>query len=160
MLCNLSNYLPACRLIAAAAVAVLLGSALPQAGFAAPSEIGLWKVDKARSNPNSTATITLSRAKGAPSAADKFLAISGGAVYVVTGASAANSSGLKPVDFSRMTQTGDAVLIGLQPRSNDLCGFACRAGLPERRLTITFNIVKNGEQQMKEMIASADDKSR
>jgi hypothetical protein len=77
----------------------------------------------------------------------------------VSGAAASNSRGLKPVDFSRMTETGDAVLIGLQPRSKDPCGFECRSGLPERRLTVTFNIVKNGEQQLKDMIASADDES-
>jgi hypothetical protein len=159
MLSNLANHLPECRLIAATVIALVLGSAIPQPGVAAPSYAGLWKVETARSNPNSTATITLSRPKGGPSAADKFLAISGGAVYVVSGAAASNSRGLKPVDFSRMTETGDAVLIGLQPRSKDPCGFECRSGLPERRLTVTFSIVKNGEQQLKDMIASADDES-
>jgi hypothetical protein len=154
MLSNLTDHLPACRIIAATVVALALGSALPEAGFDGPSETGLWRVEKMLSNPNATATITLTRAKGASSAADKFLAISGGGVYVVTGAAATNSRGLKPVDFSRMTQTGDAVLIGVQPRSKDPCGFECRSGLPERRLTVTFNFVKNGEQHMRDMIAS------
>jgi hypothetical protein len=157
MLSKLTDHLPACRLITATVVALALGSALPQPGFAGPSETGLWKVETMHSNPNATATITLSRAKGTPSAADKFLAISGGGVYVVTGAAATNSRGLKPVDFSRMTQTGDAVLIGVQPRSKDHCGFECRSGLPERRLTVTFNFVKNGEQHMRDMIAAADE---
>jgi hypothetical protein len=156
MLSNLANHLPACRLIAATVVALVLGSAIPQPGVAAPSYAGLWKVEAVKSNPNSTATITLSRPKRGPATADKFLAISGGGVYVVSGAAASNSRGLRPVDFSRMTETGDAVLIGLQPRSKDYCGFECRSGLPERRLTVTFNLVKNGEQQIRDMIASTD----
>src|SRR5262245_60557611 len=148
---NLISYLLACRLITAAFVAVALGSALPQASFAA-SYAGLWKVEKARSNPNSTATITISRAKaGGGSATDKFLAITDTGVYVVSRASAANSGSLKPADLSQMMETSVAVLIGTQPRSNEPCGFDCRSGLTERKLTLTFNVVKDGEKQMNEM---------
>ena len=55
-----------------------------------------------------------------------------------------------------MTETGDAVLVGVQPRSKNPCGFECRSGLPEQRLTVTFNLVKQGDQQIRDMIASAD----
>jgi hypothetical protein len=153
---NLTHHLPTFRLLAATLVALMLGSALPPSGFAQTSIAGVWKVETVHQNPNSnTATITISRAKGGNSATDKFLAISGQGVYVVTGPAAA-SGGFKPTDFSRMTQTGDAVLVGVQPRSKDPCGFECRSGLPERRLTVTFNLVKQGERQLNDMIASAD----
>ena len=156
MLHNPTNHLPAFRLIMATAVALMLGSALPHSSSAATSVAGVWKVEKVKQNPdNNTATITISRAKGDNAATDKFLAISGQGVYVVTGA-AATKGGFKPTDFSRMTQTGDAVLVGLQARSKNPCGFECRSGLPEQHLTLTFNIVKQGERQLQDMIASAD----
>ena len=153
---SLTHHLPACRLIAATVVALMLGSALPHSGFAATSVTGVWKVETVKQNPGTnTATITISRSKGGSSAADKFLAISGQGVYVVTGP-AASSGGFKPTDFSRMTETGDAVLVGVQPRSKNPCGFECRSGLPEQRLTLTFNLVKQGERQFNEMIASTE----
>ena len=152
-----AHHLPACRLIAATVVALMLGSALPHPGFAATSVAGVWKVETVNQNPNNnTATITISRVKGGNSATDKFLAISGQGVYVVTGPAAANGGGFKPTDVSRMTETGDAVLVGVQPRSKNPCGFECRSGLPEQRLTVTFNVVKQGERQFQDMIASAD----
>ena len=154
---SLNHHLPACHLIAATVVALMLGSALPQSGFAATSVAGVWKVETVKQNPdNNTATITISRSKGGNSATDKLLAISGQGVYVVTGPAAANGGGFKPTDFSRMTETGDAVLVGVQPRSKNPCGFECRSGLPEQRLTVTFNLVKQGHQQIRDMIASAD----
>jgi hypothetical protein len=69
---------------------------------------------------------------------------------------AAESIGLKPVDFATMTRTGEAVLIGTHPRSPDPCRFHCRAGLPEPVRTVTFRVVKTGEKQIKEMLASDD----
>jgi hypothetical protein len=154
---SLTHHLPACRLIGATVVALMLGFALPQPSFAATSVAGVWRVETVKQNPNNdTATITISRAKGGNSATDKFLAISGQGVYVVTGPAATSGFGFKPTDFTRMTETGDAVLIGVQPRSKNPCGFECRSGLPEHRLTVTFNLVKQGERQFREMIASAD----
>jgi len=153
---SLTNHLPTFRLIAATVVALMLGSAIPQPSFAATSVAGVWKIETVKQNPdNHTATITISRAKGGNAATDKFLAISGQGVYVVTGP-AASSGGFKPTDFSRMTETGDAVLVGVQPRSKNPCGFECRSGLPEQRLTVTFNVVKQGERHFRDMIASAD----
>ena len=154
---SLTHHLPACRLIAATVVALMLGFALPQPGFAATSVAGVWKVQTVKQNPNNnTATITISRAKGGNSATDKFLAISGQGVYVVTGPAATSGFGFKPADFTRMTQAGDAVLVGVQPRSKNPCGFECRSGLPEQRLTVTFNLVNQGDRQLRDMIASAD----
>jgi hypothetical protein len=153
---SLTSHLPVCRVIAATVVAWLLGSALPHTAVAQTSVAGVWKIETVKRNAdNNTATLTISRAKGGNAATDKFLAISGQGVYVVTGP-AVSSGGFKPADFSRMTQTGDAVLVGVQPRSKDPCGFECRSGLPERRLTVTFNLVKQGERQFQDMIASAN----
>ena len=152
---SLTNHLPTFRLIGATVVALMLGSAIPQPSFAATSVAGVWKVETLKHNPNNTATITISRSKGGNSATDKFLAISGQGVYVVTGP-AASSGGFKPTDFSRMTETGDAVLVGVRARSNNPCGFECRSGLPEQRLTLTFNLVKQGERQLNDMIASTE----
>jgi hypothetical protein len=159
MIYSFTHHLPAYRLIAASVVALMLGSALPHSAFAQTSVAGVWKVETVKSNPNNnTATLTISRSTGGNAATDKFLAISGQGVYVVS-VPAAASGGFKPTDFSRMTQTGDAVLVGVQPRSKDPCGFECRSGLPERRLTVTFNLVKQGERPIRDMIASANNSS-
>jgi hypothetical protein len=144
------------RTVTSTLAACVLAATLPQLAFAA-SEAGIWKVDPAKSKFNaSSATLTIKRADGANSTGGKFIVISGAGVYLVTGSSASDSKGLKPVDFSRMTQTGEAVLIGTNPRSMDPCGFACRAGLPERTRTVTFKVVNRGEQQIKDMLASDD----
>ena len=151
---KLTNQLPALRLVTATLVALMLSASIPQAGFAASADTGIWKIDPAKSKFNSSsATLTIKRVQGADStAAGRFVVISGGGVYLMTGA-AADSKGLKPVDFTRMTQTGEAVLIGTHPRSNDSCGFECRAGLPERTRTVTFNVVNRAQQQIRDMLA-------
>jgi hypothetical protein len=148
-----ANQLPMFRLVTSTLAALILSASLPQAGYAA-SDAGLWKIDPAKSKFNSSsATLTIKRVEGANStAAGRFVVISGGGVYLMTGA-ASDSKGLKPVDFTRMTQTGEAVLIGTNPRSMDSCGFECRAGLPERTRTVTFKVVNRGEQQIKDMLA-------
>jgi hypothetical protein len=142
------------RTVTSTLVACVL--AVPQLAFAA-SEAGVWKVDPAKSKFNaSSATLTIQRADGANATGGRFIVISGAGVYLVTGSSASDSKGLKPVDFSRMTQTGEAVLIGTNPRSLDPCGFKCRAGLPEPVRTVTFKVVNRGEQQIRDMLASDD----
>jgi len=144
----------AVRTVASTVVASVLVAALPQIGFAA-SDAGIWKIDPSRSKLNaSTVTLTIMRAENATPAAGSFIVISGTGVYRVTGATA--SAGIRPVDFTNMTRTGAAVLIGTHPRSPDPCGFACRAGLPEPVRTVTFRVVKSGEQQVKDMLASDD----
>jgi len=139
----------------AAVAACAISAALPHESFAA-SDVGIWKVDPAKSKYNAnSATLTLRRVgPNASAGSGSFIVISGLGVYRMTaGAQAAASSGLKPVDFQAMTRTGEAVLIGTNPRSNDDCGFKCRAGLVETTRTVTFKIVNKGEQQIQDMLA-------
>ena len=144
------------RLILAALAACALGIAVPHAAFAA-SDVGIWKVDPSKSKYNTnSATLTLRRVENSSSAGTgSFIVISGLGVYRMTSsAHAADSAGLKPVDFQNMTRTGEAVLIGTHPRSNDDCGFKCRAGLVETTRTVTFKLVNKGDQQIKDMLAA------
>jgi hypothetical protein len=153
---NSTNQSQGLRLVMAAAMACALGAALPHAAFAA-SDVGIWKVDPSKSKFNAkSATLTLHRVEGqATSGPGSFIVISGLGVYRMTGsAQAAHSAGLKPVDFTAMTRTGEAVLIGTHPRSYDPCGFACSHGLLETTRTVTFKIANKGEQQIRDMLAS------
>jgi hypothetical protein len=156
MLSKFTNPLPSRSVISSALAALIMTVSLPQIALAA-SDAGIWKVDAAKSRLNSSsATLTIKRVEGSnPTAPGRFIVISGTGVYLMTGA-AADSTGLKPVDFTRMTQTGEAVLIGTNPRSKDACAFECRAGLPERTRTVTFTVVKRGVQQIKDMLAYDD----
>jgi|SoiMethySBSTD1v2_1073268.scaffolds.fasta_scaffold39375_3 hypothetical protein len=156
MTLNSTNQSPAHRLIMAAVAACALSAALPHEAFAA-TDVGIWKVDPSKSKYNAnSATLTLRRVENNASAGSgSFIVISGMGVYRMTsGAHASASAGLKPVDFQNMTRTGEAVLIGTHPRSNDDCGFKCRAGLVETTRTVTFKIVNTGEQQIKDMLAA------
>jgi len=153
---NSTNQSPAHRLILAAVAACALSAALPHETFAA-TDVGIWKVDPSKSKYNAnSATLTLRRVQeGSGSGSGSFIVISGMGVYRMIGsAHAADSAGLKPVDFQAMTRTGEAVLIGTHPRSNDDCGFRCRAGLVETTRTVTFKLVNKGEQQVRDMLAA------
>ena len=147
------TFTAAARRTLASALAACVLAAFPQVALAA-SDAGIWKVDPAKSKFNSnSATLTIQRVEGATPSAGGFIVISGAGVYRVTGTTAADSRGLKPVDFQNMARTGDAVLIGILPRSLDPCGFKCRAGLPEPVRTVTFKLVNSGEKQIKDMLA-------
>ena len=151
-----TNQSPARHTLVASLAALMLAVSIPQIAFAA-SDAGIWKVDPAKSRFNSrSATLTIQRVEGAGAATDSFVVISGAGVYWVTGTRASDSRGLKPVDFENMTKTGEAVLIGTYPRSMDDCRFRCRAGLPENVRTVTFRVVKTGEPQIRDMLASDD----
>ena len=158
---NSTHQSPAHRLIMAAVAACALSAALPHEAFAATPAVGIWKVDPSKSKYNAnSATFTIRREEGPSVSAGggSFIVISGLGVYRMTsGARAADSAGLKPVDFQNMTRTGEAVLIGTHPQSNDVCGFACSHGLSERVRTVTFRIVNKGEQQIKDMLASDEE---
>jgi hypothetical protein len=131
-----------------------LAAVLPQAALAA-SDVGFWKVDPAKSTYNArSATLTIRRIENPSStAAGGLIVISGAGVYRLMGPSASDSRGFKLADFANMTRTGNAVLIGTHPHSQDYCAFKCRAGLPETVRTVTFRVVKNAEQQIKDMLA-------
>ena len=153
---NSTTHSPAYRLIMAAVAACALSAALPTTTFAA-ADVGVWKVDPSKSKYNAnSATLTIRRVDENSSAGTgSFIVISGLGVYRMTsGAHASASAGLKPVDFQNMTRTGEAVLIGTHPRSNDVCGFACQRGLSENVRTVTFKIVNKGEQQIQDMLAA------
>lgn len=146
------------RLVIAAVAAFAMSAALPHEAFAAPAPVGIWKVDPSKSKYNAnSATLTLRRVEGGSAGTGNFVVISGLGVYRMIGAAhAADSAGLKPVDFQNMTRTGEAVLIGTHPRSNDVCGFACSHGLSEKVRTITFKVANKGEQQIRDMLASEE----
>ncbi len=132
----------------------LLATALPQAGFAANSDVGVWKVDPAKSKFNSGfATITIERSGGVNPAAGSFILISKGSVYLMTGAAASDIKGVKQVDYTGMMRDGKAVLIGTNARSADYCGFRCQSGLPDNRVTLTFKAVEGKGPQINDMLA-------
>ena len=141
------------RTLTSTLAALVLTAALPQAGFAAASsDLGIWKVDPAKSNFNSgNATLTLERAGAVNPAAGSFIVISKGRVYLVTGAAASDSKGVKPVDYTNMS-AGKGVLIGADARAIDHCGFRCQSGLDEHRVTLRFKAVDGG-QQINDMLA-------
>ena len=134
--------------------ALVLAAALPQAGFAAASDVGIWKVDPAKSNFSSgNATLTIQRAGGVNPAAGSFIVISKGSVYLVTGAAASDGKGVQPVDYTKMS-AGKGVLIGTNARSADRCGFRCQIGLPDSRpMTLTFKAVDGAGKQINDMLA-------
>ena len=142
------------RTLVSTLAALVLAAALPQAGFAATSDAGLWKVNPAKSNFSSgSATLTIERVGDANPATGSFIVISNGSVYRVTGATAYDGKGVQQVDYPRLAREGKAVLIGTNARSADLCGFRCQGGLPEPRMTVTFKAVNGAGQQVNDMLA-------
>ena len=146
------------RSIAAAALtALLLGATLPQAALAASSDgiwDGIWKVDAAKSNFSSgSANLSMERVADAAPGAGGFIVVSKGNVYLVTGATAFESSGLQQVDYARMAMQGKAVLIGKNARSREVCGFRCQGGLPEPKITLSFKPVAGADQHLNDMLA-------
>jgi hypothetical protein len=139
-------------LATAALTAVLLGSALSQA-LAADSD-GIWKVDAAKSSFSSgAATLSIERVAEVASGAGAFIVVSEGNVYLVTGASASDNRGTRQVDYDRMTTQGKAVLLGKNARSRDVCGFRCQGGLPERKISLSFQPVSGADQHLNDMLA-------
>ena len=131
---------------AAIALTVLLSAALSLPSYAAE----IWKVNLAKSTFSSGSnTLVLEKASGKATqdidtkgnpAAGTFLVISDGKIYLAADESASDatsSTGVRTVDYTgwrdmKLVQIGDKV------RSRDYCGFACQAGLPDRRMTLTF----------------------
>jgi hypothetical protein len=133
--------------------ALVLATAIPQAGFAATSDEGTWKVDTAHSKfSGGMATLTLGRVEGTNPAAGAFIVISKGNVYRLTSAAASDSKGVKPVDYTLISE-GRSVLIGTKAQSVDQCRFRCQAGLADPRVTMTFKAVDGRAQQISDMLA-------
>ena len=123
-----------------ALVALALTAALPQAGFAATPDSGIWKVNPASMKMASgSVTLTLERVGAAKPAAGKFIVISNRNVYLVAAASD--------------TKDGESVLIGTNARSTEYCGARCGWG-PLGRLTMTFKPVDTAGSQINDMLAS------
>ncbi len=125
-------------------------SALLVAALSLPAHAAeIWKIDLAKSQfgPGSN-TLVLERdsakatnpgidAKGNPST---FLVISNGKVYLATDPSVSDATSgnvVKTVDYTRWSDM-KIVQIGDKVRSTNYCGFACQAGLPDKRMTLTF----------------------
>ena len=141
------------RTLTSTLAALVLAAAIPQAGFAATSYNGTWKVDTAHSKfSGGVATLTLSRAEGANPTAGRFIFISKGNVYEVTGAAVQDSKGVKPVDYTLMSE-GRSVLIGTKAQSVGQCMFRCQIGLPDPRITMTFKAVDGRAQEINDMLA-------
>jgi hypothetical protein len=142
----------ALRTVTFTLAALVLAAAMPQAGFAATSDDGIWKVDAANSKFSSgIANLKINRVAGVTQTAGRFIVVSKGNVYRVTGA-AYDSKGIKPVDYTLMSE-GRAVLIGTNAQSTDHCRFRCQGGLPDPRVTLTFKAIDGG-QQINDMLAS------
>ena len=141
------------RTFSSTLAALVLDAAIPQAGFAATSDNGTWKVDTAHSKfSGGMATLVLNRAEGANPTAGRFIFISKGNVYEVTGAAVSDSKGVKPVDYTLISE-GRSVLIGTKAQSMDHCRFRCQNGLPDPRVTMTFKVVDGRAQQINDMLA-------
>jgi hypothetical protein len=141
------------RTFSSTLAALVLAAAIPQAGFAATSDNGTWKVDTAHSKfSGGMATLTLSRVEGTNPAAGAFIVVSKGNVYRLTGAGADGSKGVNPVDYTLISE-GRAVLIGTKAQSTDHCRFRCQSGLPDPRVTMTFQAVDGRAQQISDMLA-------
>lgn len=145
------------RAVLSTLTALILAAALPQAGFAASSLAGIWKVDPAKSTFSSGfATLSLQRDAGVSRAAGSFIVLSKGNVYRVTGAASSDASkGVEQVDGTDRN-SGSSVLIGTNVRSLDICGRECQSGHTDhsmKTMTLTFKVVKAGGQQINDMLA-------
>lgn len=136
--------------------ALVLAAALPQLAFAAGigTSAGVWKIDPRKSTyTNGAVTLRIERVAGTNPDAGKFVVVSNGSVYLVTGASAYDAKAFRYVDYERMMRDGSAVLIGTNARSLDICNFKCQSGLPDNRMTLTFRGISSSDKQIKDMIA-------
>jgi hypothetical protein len=134
--------------------AVALTAAFSQGCFAGPSDAGIWRVDPAKSRVSSGyTTLAIERAGGANSAPGKFIVISNQRVYLVMGPMAHAGTGTTPADYASMVRDGNAVLIGTRARTKEGCGFRCRSGLPEPKLTVTFRTAGGVQQHIEQMLA-------
>jgi hypothetical protein len=59
----------------------------------------------------------------------------------------------RQVDYARMTAQGKAVLIGENARSRDVCGFRCQGGLPEPKISLSFQPVSGADRHLHDMLA-------
>ena len=137
------------------AMGLLLSASGTHVALAAP-ETGVWRVDPVRSAYNSkSATLKILRVKrGARQMTGSAIIISGEGVYRLPGPVTSDMTHLKPVDFAHMARTGEATLIGTNPRSIDHCGLRCLAGQSESVRTVTFRVVRGAEDQLRDMLAS------
>jgi hypothetical protein len=139
------------RIATFALVALALTATLPQAGFAAISEAGTWKVDPTKSKfAFGSAALNIHRVEGASAVTGEFIVVSKGNVYLVTGAGD-SKGGAKPVDYSNMS-AAKGVLIGTNARTTDYC-LHCQYGVPQKSVTLTFRAVDATGKQINDMIA-------
>jgi hypothetical protein len=125
------------------ALTFLLSTALSLPAHAAE----IWKVNLAQSTFSSGSnTLVLERASGKASsqatdakgnpAPGTFLVISNGKIFLAAD-DATSGAGVRTIDYNGWRDM-NLVQIGDKVRSADHCGFACQAGLPDRRMTLTF----------------------
>jgi hypothetical protein len=140
------------RRIVMSAVAALALTALPQAGFAAGTEAGLWKVNPALSKSDSRSSrLVIDRVKATDGSAGTLVVISKGRVYLATPA-ASSSSGVQAVDYKAWNGM-NLTQIGLGARAINHCGVDCRFGDVGDRLTVTFRNTGAGSEMMSNALA-------
>jgi len=148
---NAISTVAARRIVISAVAALTLAVAFPNAGFAADTETGLWKINPtlSKSNPRSS-SLVIERAKATDGTAGAFVVINSGNVYLATPATA--SSGVTAVEYGawkgmKLTQVGKGA------RAINDCGYGCRFGEVSDRLTVTFRNVGAGGEQMSNILA-------
>ena len=141
------------RIVTATFAALILTTAIPQAGSAAGSDAVLWRIDPAKSTFGSgVVTLSTKRADGVNAGAESFIVVSKGNVYLVKGAAAEVRNSLKQISYTNI-KDGSVVLIGTKARSLDYCGFRCIQGAVESTMTVTFKTVNASGKQINDMIA-------
>ena len=142
------------RTVISTLATLALATALPQAGLAAYSVSGIWKVDHEKSKFGSrSVTLTIEQVGTANPAPGNFIVVSNGSVYWVTGTTAHDRIDIQPANFARLTGEGKAVLIGTKPRATNHCGSNCQFGVVGPRMTLTFHAVRGAGQYLNNMLA-------
>ena len=147
---NTNTYI-ARRIALSTFAALALATALPQAGLAADSEAGLWKINPALSKTDSRSSrLVIDRAKATDGTGGAFIVFNKGKVYLATPATA--SSGIKAADYGSWKGM-NLTQIGQGAKAINDCGAGCRFGEVSDRLTVTFRNIGAGGEQMSSVLA-------
>ena len=149
-------------LISALAISALATSFCQPAFASGTPNVEIWKVNVAKSkfSPGSnTLVIDLigQPGKSPPAAngnptASTFLVLSNRKVYLATADyAAASGNGVKTVDYTSWRDM-NLEQIGENVRFVDDCGYWCKMGRPNNRVTLRFTSVGAGAHQMGDML--------
>jgi hypothetical protein len=144
------------RILMSALTMFALATAFPQSAFAnATRNAEIWKVNVAKSKFSAGSNTLVIDLIGQPgklprpdiasgdSTASTFLFLSNGKVYLATPPAAygaASGDGVKTVDYTRLRDMS-LEQIGENVRFIDDCGYWCKMGRPNNRVTLSFTSV-------------------